>query len=131
MLLSILRNMWMTILLALQLIDSVCKPYIIEINHNPSFKLPTELDVQIKTAALAGCLGIVCDKFMPLHEMTCLSAKLPSQPAAAGAGAAERASTADGHEEAAGSPGGSSGGATGQGPNGSNAAARSPGRAEE
>lgn len=42
-----------------------CKPYIIEINHNPSFKLPTELDVEIKTAALAGCLAIVCDQYIP------------------------------------------------------------------
>ncbi|KAJ1475615.1 hypothetical protein T484DRAFT_1827647 [Baffinella frigidus] len=34
-------------------LDKACKPFIIEINHNPSFKLPTELDIQIKTAALA------------------------------------------------------------------------------
>ena len=47
------------------LLDKQCKPYIIEINHNPSFKLPTPLDVEIKTAALAGCLGIVCNKYMP------------------------------------------------------------------
>ena len=46
-------------------LDKNCKPYIIEINHNPSFKLPTPLDIEIKTAALAGCLGIVCDKYMP------------------------------------------------------------------
>ena len=46
-------------------LDKNCKPYIIEINHNPSFKLPTPLDVEIKTAAMAGCLGIVCNKYMP------------------------------------------------------------------
>ena len=49
-------------------LDKKCKPYIIEINHNPSFKLPTPLDVEIKTAALSGCLGIVCDKYMPYPE---------------------------------------------------------------
>jgi len=28
-------------------LDKKCKPYIIEINHNPSFKLPTPLDGRI------------------------------------------------------------------------------------
>jgi tubulin polyglutamylase TTLL6/13 len=43
-------------------LDKNGKPHLLEINHNPSFKLPTSLDVEIKTAALAGCLAIVCDK---------------------------------------------------------------------
>lgn len=44
------------------LLDKNCKPYIIEINHNPSFKLPTPIDVDIKVAAMTGCLGIVTDR---------------------------------------------------------------------
>ena len=44
------------------LLDARCKPHIIEINHNPSFKLPTPLDVEIKVAALTGCLALVCDR---------------------------------------------------------------------
>ena len=51
-------------------LDHTCKPYILEINHNPSFKLPTELDVEIKSVALGGCLGIVCNCNMaePLRD---------------------------------------------------------------
>ena len=45
-------------------LDKNCKPYLLEINHNPSFKLPTQLDVEIKTAAMAGCLGIICNQYM-------------------------------------------------------------------
>ena len=36
-------------------------PYVIEINHNPSFKLPTPLDEDIKTAALAGAVALASD----------------------------------------------------------------------
>jgi hypothetical protein len=57
-------------------LDKNCKPYLLEINHNPSFKLPTQLDVEIKTAAMAGCLGIICNKYMP-YPSEALGPKAP------------------------------------------------------
>ena len=80
------------------LLDKKCKPYIIEINHNPSFKLPTPLDVEIKTAALAGCLGIVCNKYMP-YPVPGDTAK--SQPLASEHCAASPESVCDGASGAA------------------------------
>jgi hypothetical protein len=56
------------------LLNDLGDPYVIEINHNPSFKIPTPLDEDIKTAAMCGALAIASAAPM---SSTCAAAKVP------------------------------------------------------